>query len=80
MTGTIGASAITWGVPAALLADPSTVVDTSPAVAKGVCGDDAIAVFASAGQVKATRYRGGAWSAPEPVSGASGARVAVSTR
>jgi hypothetical protein len=79
MTGTIGASAIIWSAPAALLADASTV-DTSPAVAKGVCGDDAIAVFASAGQVKATRYRGGAWSVPEPVSGASGTRVGVSTR
>jgi hypothetical protein len=79
MTGTLGASAITWSVPAALLADASTV-DSAPAVARGVCGDDAIAVFASAGQVKATHYRGGTWSAPEPVSGASGARVAVSTR
>jgi hypothetical protein len=79
MTGTIGASAIAWSAPAALLADTSTV-DTSPAVAKGVCGDDAIAVFASAGQVKATRYSSGAWSVPEPVSGATGTRVAVSTR
>jgi hypothetical protein len=79
MTGTIGPSAITWSAPAPLLADTSTV-DSTPAVAKGVCGDDAIAVFASAGQVKATRYRAGAWSVPEPVSGASGTRVAVSTR
>jgi hypothetical protein len=79
MTGTIGATAITWSVPVALLADTSTV-DGPPAVAKGVCGDDAIAVFASGGQVKATRYRGTSWSVPEAVSGASGSRVTVSTR
>ena len=63
MTGTLGAAAITWSVPAPLLADTSTV-DSAPAVAKGVCGDDAIAVFASGGQVKATQLRGGAWTVP----------------
>lgn len=83
MTGTIGANAITWSVPVALLADTSTV-DGPPAVAKGVCGDDAIAVFAAGGQVKATRFRGSSWSVPEAVTGAagpsSGARVSVATR
>ena len=79
MTGTIGASAITWSVPTALLADTSTV-DGPPAVAKGVCGDDAIAVFAASGLVKATRLRGSTWSVPEAVGGASGSRVSVSTR
>jgi hypothetical protein len=79
MTGTLGASSITWGVPVALLADSSTV-DAAPSVAKGVCGDDAVAVFASAGQVKATHYRAGAWSVPETVTGASGGRVSVATR
>jgi hypothetical protein len=79
MTGTIGATAISWGVPAPLLADSSTV-DAAPAVAKGVCGDDAIAVFASAGQVKVTRHRGTSWSVPESVTGASGTRVSVATR
>jgi hypothetical protein len=79
MTGTIGAADITWSTPVPLLADTSTV-DGPPAVAKGVCGDDAIAVFASGGQVKATRFRGTSWSVPEAVSGASGTRVSVSTR
>ncbi len=79
MTGTIGANAVTWSAPVALLADTSTV-DGPPAVAKGVCGDDAVAVFASSGQVKATRLRGTSWSVPEPVTGASGARVSVATR
>lgn len=79
MSGTIGASAITWSVPMALLADTSKV-DGPPAVAKGVCGDDAIAVFAAGGQIKATRYRGTSWSVPEAVGGASGSRVSVATR
>jgi hypothetical protein len=82
MTGTIGANAITWSVPVPLLADTSTV-DGPPAVAKGVCGDEAIAVFASGGLIKATRYRGTSWSVPEAVTGASvaaPARVSVSTR
>jgi len=79
MIGTIGASAITWSTPAALLADTSTVAGP-PAIAKGVCGDDAIAVFSSGGQIKATRYRGTSWSVAEPVVGASGTRVSVATR
>ena len=82
MLGTIGAAAITWSLPAALLADTSTV-DSAPAVAQGVCGDDAIAVFASAGLIKATSYRGTTWSVPGTVTGAAlagPARVSVATR
>jgi hypothetical protein len=79
MLGTVGATAITWGLPAPLLADTSTV-DSAPAVAPGVCGDDAIAVFASGGIVKATELRANTWSVPATVSGASGSRVSVATR
>lgn len=79
MTGTLGAASITWSVPAALLPDAGTV-DAAPSVAKGVCGDDAIAVFSSGGQVRASRYRAATWSAPETVTGASGSRVSVATR
>ena len=79
MIGTIGGATIAWGAPNPLLADNSTV-DSTPAVAKGVCGDDAIAIFASGGQVKAARYRGNAWSVAESVTGASGSRVSVATR
>ena len=79
MFGTIGASAITWALPAPLLADTSTV-DSAPAVAAGVCGNDAIAVFASGGIVKATEYRGTTWSVPATVAGAAGSRVSVATR
>ena len=80
MTGTLGAAAVTWSVPVLLLADGAATVDSPPAVAKGVCGNDAIAVFASGGQVKATQLRAGAWSVPAPVTGAAGTRVSVATR
>jgi hypothetical protein len=77
--GTIGASAIAWTAPAAILPGGGTT-DGPPAIAKGVCGDDAIVVYGSAGQTKATRLRGTTWAAPEAVTGAAGARVAVATR
>jgi hypothetical protein len=80
MTGTLGAASLSWSIPVPLLADGSVNVDSAPAVAKGVCGDDAIAVFATGGQVKATQLRAGAWSVPGPVTGASGTRVSVATR
>lgn len=77
--GTIGAAGLSWTAGAPL--GPSAVdVDSAPSVATGVCGDDAIAVYASAGLVRATRLHGTTWSSPEPVTGASGARVAVATR
>ena len=79
MTGTIAGAGITWSVPGPLLADTSTV-DSAPAVARGICGDVAIAVFADAGQVKASRLRGTTWTVPEAVTGASGSRVAIATR
>ena len=80
MTGTLGAAAVSWSVPVLLLADGAATVDGPPAVAKGVCGNDAVAVFASGGQVKATQLHAGAWSVPGPVTGASGSRVSVATR
>lgn len=77
--GTLGASSLTW-TAAVAIAPGGVPVDAPPSVAKGTCGDDAILAFASGAQVKATRLRQGAWSMPEPVTGASGPRVAVSAR
>jgi hypothetical protein len=77
--GTISGASITW-TAAAPLVSGGVSVDSRPAVAKGVCGDDAIAAFASGGVVKVVRLRGGTWSAPEVVSGTSGSRVAIATR
>ncbi|HEY8079846.1 MAG TPA: hypothetical protein VIF62_37200 [Labilithrix sp.] len=78
-TGTISGTSITWA-PAVPLVAGGVSVDSPPRVAKGVCGDDAIVAFASAGAVKVVRLRAGAWSAPEAVTGVSGSRVAVATK
>lgn len=79
--GTVdGAGTFTWVAAQPIGGGGNVSVDSTPAVARGVCGDDAIVVYASAGQVKATRLRGTTWSAPESVTGASGSRVAVATK
>lgn len=79
--GTVDANGtFTWNAAQAVGGAGNVAVDSAPAVARGVCGDDAIIVYASAGQVKATRLRGTTWTAPETVTGASGARVAVATK
>lgn len=79
--GTVdGAGTFTWVAAQAVGGGANVAVDSAPAVARGVCGDDAIVVYATAGQVKATRLRGTTWTAPETVTGASGARVAVATK
>lgn len=74
------AGTFTWTPAQPIGGAGNVAVDSAPAVAKGVCGDDAIVVYASGGQVKATRLRGTAWTAPEVVTGATGARVAVATK
>lgn len=79
--GTVnGAGVFSWAAAAAIGGGANVAVDSAPAVARGVCGDDAIVVYASAGQVKATRLRGTSWTPSESVTGASGARVAVATK
>jgi hypothetical protein len=79
--GTVdGAGAFTWVAAQPIGGGGNVAVDSAPAVARGVCGDDAIVVYASAGQVKATRLRGTTWTTAETVTGTSGARVAVATK
>ena len=79
MFGTENGSIVAWGDPTPLVPG-GVAVDSTPAVAGGICGDDGIIVFASGGQIKATRLRGSAWSPAETVAGAAGSRVAVATR
>ena len=69
-----------WSVPQ-LLAGAATPAGP-PAVATGVCGDDAIAAYPLGGDnVQVVRLRGGAWTAPEAVPTTNGAtRVAIATR
>jgi hypothetical protein len=79
VSGTLGATSITWSSPAPLVTG-GVSVDSTPRPAKGVCGDDGVIAFASGGQVKVVRLRGSTLTAPELVSGASGSRVAIATR
>lgn len=74
------AAGVTWSAPASLGGEATLKVDSPPAVAKGVCGSDALAVFASDGKVQITRLKDGAWSAAEQITGASGYLVAIATR
>lgn len=79
--GLMGAAGtIAWNAAQPIGGGVNVAVDSAPAVAKGVCGDDAIVVYASGGAVKATRLRGPSWTTPETIAGASGSRVAVVTR
>jgi hypothetical protein len=77
--GTVNGSAVTW-TPSAPLGATAPAVDSTPAVAPGVCGDDAVAVYASSGSIHVVRLRGTSWGTGETVSGISGARVAIATR
>ena len=65
----------------ALLAGAATPAGT-PAVATGVCGDDAVAAYPVGGDnVQVVRLRAGAWTAPEAVTATSGATsVAIASR
>ncbi len=86
MVGTFASDAFSWTAPVPLFA--SAAVDGAPAVARGVCGDDAVAVASTGGAVRITRLRGasaggGAWSAPADVPGlpgGPGTRLAVAAR
>lgn len=74
--GTISGTTITW-TPAQPIGG---AVTSTPAIAKGVCGDAAVIAFAQAGAIKVTRLRGASWSTPETVPNAVGSYVAVATR
>lgn len=74
------ANGVTWSAPASLGGEAALKVDSPPAIAKGVCGSDALAVFASDGKVQITRLKDDAWSAAEQITGAGGSLVAIATR
>ncbi len=63
-----------WSTPAPLVASMPTV-NPIPSVAPGVCGDDAVAVYApitGGTEVEVVHFAGGVWSSPTPVTGTSG--------
>lgn len=77
--GAVSGGSIAWSPPSAI--GPAAVdVAAAPAVAKGICGDDAVVAYSSGGSVSVTRLRGTSWSQPESVTNLNGQRVAVATR
>lgn len=70
---------LTWPAASALGAT-APAVDSAPAIARGVCGDLAVAAYATGGTVSVTRLRGTSWSAPVVVPGLTGSRVAIATK
>jgi hypothetical protein len=76
------ARATPWSSPAPLAGVGNPAVLSVPAVAAGVCGDDAVAAFVdSSGIVSVVALRGTAWASRGPVSGIAGATyVSIATR
>jgi hypothetical protein len=76
------ARATPWSSPAPLGGVANPAVLSVPAVAPGVCGEDAVAAFVdAAGNVSIAGLRGTAWASRGPLAGISGAtHVSVATR
>jgi hypothetical protein len=74
------ADPVTWTLPAPIGGGGAVAVDSTPAVAPGVCGDDLVVAFASGGQIRVVRLRDGAWGEVETIAGLSGSRVAIASR
>lgn len=77
--GTIGVAAVTWTAAHPIGGGGAFAVDSTPAVARGVCGDDAVVAHASGGVVSVTRLRGNSWTPAESI-GLTGTRVALATK
>lgn len=69
-----------WSAPAALVGGLPTLA-APPSIASGVCGDDAVAAYATGGVVNVVRLSGTTWSSPAAIGGASNMKyVAIATR
>lgn len=73
---------VSWSATASLGGETMLKVDSAPAIARGVCGSDAIVAFATdeGNKVQVTRLKDGAWTAGEQITGARGRLVAIATR
>jgi len=65
--GTVSGQNITWTTPAAVVSGTNPVVASPPIVTPGVCGDDAVATYATNGSAYVTHLRGTTWSTPETI-------------
>ena len=77
--GAVSNAGIDWSAATPIGGDTAIAVDSTPSIAKGVCGDDAIIGLSSLGVVQITRLKDDAWSAPAAIDGAAGYQVAVAT-
>jgi len=70
-----------WTAPAAI-GGSAPLVESAPAIAPGVCGDDAVVAYAATGgAVNVTRFAGGTFGAAVAVTGTNGAKyVGIATR
>jgi len=69
-----------WSAPVALDSTMPTLA-APPAIASGVCGDDAVAAYATGGVVNVVRLVGTTWGSPTVISGTSGMKyAAIATR
>lgn len=69
-----------WTAPAGFLS-ANPVIDTTPSLAPGVCGDDAVAALVVGGGVQIAHFSGGSFKGPDSVSGVVGALYAgIATR
>jgi hypothetical protein len=73
--------ATTWTAPAPVLTNANPIVLSTPSVAPGVCGADAVVAWAeSGGGVRWSTFTGGTFSSPQSLAGTSGSTfVAVAT-
>ncbi len=63
--GTVGGQSVTWTTPAALVSGANPQIASPPNVTAGICGDDAVATYATAGSAYVTRLHGASWTTPE---------------
>jgi hypothetical protein len=73
--------ATTWTAPAAVVTNANPIVLSTPSIAPGVCGADAVVAWAeSGGGVKWANFSGGTFGSPQSLAGTSGSTfVAVAT-
>lgn len=63
--GTVNGQSVTWTTPSPLVSGTNPVTASPPSVTAGVCGDDAVATYATGGSAYVTRLRGATWTTPE---------------
>ncbi len=66
-----------WSAPAGLVGAPLPVVLSPPAVAPGVCGADAVAIYSDGAGVEVVTLSAGTWTTPSPIGGTAGSTYAA---